>query len=141
VHRDAENLDYDSRANEIYQELKCTSDRYIPVVPVRMTEAWLLSDEMAIREASGNRNGGDFLNLPQHGRWDKVQNPKTVLFEALKTATGLQGRRLNKFNVYKARLRVAQLTDDFSSLNVLPAFQKLSEDVKELVDAWETHPV
>jgi hypothetical protein len=41
-----------------------TPVRHIPVVPVRMTEAWLLADEFAIRSAPGNPNGTQSLDLP-----------------------------------------------------------------------------
>jgi hypothetical protein len=137
VHRDAENRDHDLRIEEIRRELSKIHNHYIPIVPVHMTEAWLLSSEAAIREAAGNPHGNQSLKLPLPSQWDKISNPKMVLFEALKTATGLQGRRLHKFNaqqIHQARLRVAQLTDDFSGLNILPAFQRLSQDIQRFLE-------
>src|SRR5580658_2127460 len=44
VHRDAEAQPPELRRQEIATALRQTPIRHIPVVPVRMTEAWLLAD-------------------------------------------------------------------------------------------------
>ncbi|MCX7109289.1 MAG: hypothetical protein NTX45_03970 [Proteobacteria bacterium] len=129
VHRDAEKEDYDTRVQEIKRELAKINNFYVAIVPVHMTEAWLLSNQSAIREAANNPNGKESLGLPPSNKWDKIPDPKTILFESLKTATGLNGRRLDKFHLDSARQRVAQLTNDFSGLACLPAFQKLCQDI------------
>ena len=64
VHRDAENQDREARLQEINNavtELSQTRPHtapvvpsYICVIPVRMTEAWLLIDQAAIKRAAGN---------------------------------------------------------------------------------------
>jgi len=51
-----------------------------------MIESWLLTDEDAIRCAADNRNGTANLNLPVHNRIEKLNNPKEVLFLALKNS-------------------------------------------------------
>ena len=129
IHRDAEKEAYELRVQEIHNELVNFENPYVAIVPVRMTEAWLLSNESAIREAADNPNGKDNLSIPPANKWDKIPDPKNVLFESLKAATGLTGRRLDKFRLDAARHRVAQLTSDFSSLAGLPAFQKLCSDI------------
>lgn len=135
VHRDAEKIDYELRVKEIDRELVNLKNTYVAIVPVRMTEAWLLSSESAIREAANNPNGKENLGLPPSNKWDKIPDPKAVLFDALKTATGLSGRRLEKFHIDSARQRVAQLTSDFSGLACLPAFQKLCQDIDAHVES------
>ncbi|MEO1077329.1 MAG: hypothetical protein AAFX41_15395, partial [Bacteroidota bacterium] len=67
VHRDAENashtadrfgeIDAGVRAADL--DLPC-----IPIVPVRMSEAWLLFDEMALREAAGRPRGRMPITMP-----------------------------------------------------------------------------
>jgi hypothetical protein len=104
---------------------------YVPVVPVRMTEAWLLSNQQAIRDAAGNPKGRNALHLPNWRRWDRLPDPKTTLLEAIEHASGLTGRRLANFSARRHRLRVAELTMDFSPLRQLEAFRLLEDDIVE----------
>ena len=62
IHRDAEGDRPQDRYQEIHEAAQILVQRtynipHICVVPVRMTEAWLLFDEKAIRKAAGNPNG------------------------------------------------------------------------------------
>ena len=56
VHRDAEGEDPAVRRDEIRRAASALKYSLVPVIPVRMTEAWLLFDERAIRLAAGNPN-------------------------------------------------------------------------------------
>jgi hypothetical protein len=76
VHRDAEARPSNLRREEIADALRWTMVRHIPVVPVRMTEAWLLADELAIRSAAGNPNGTESLNLPNVRTLEDLPDPK-----------------------------------------------------------------
>ncbi|WP_088253697.1 hypothetical protein [Fimbriiglobus ruber] len=138
VHRDAENDDPGVRVIEIEKSIKALNTkmvipRCVPVVPVRMSEAWLLINERAIRRASGNPNGKSHLALPNIKTLEKQPDPKTLLRELLRNACGLQGRRLKNFN---AEARVPQVAgwidDDFTPLRALSAFQKLESDIGQL---------
>lgn len=130
VHRDAEREDPEKRSLEIlraWTESACEGT-YIPVVPVRMSEAWLLVDESAIRKAAGNPNGGDPLNLPLLKDIERLPDPKIKLQDALKNASGLTGRRLKAF---KPRPRlVAEYMKNFDQLRELPAFRRLEQDLQ-----------
>jgi hypothetical protein len=53
VHRDAEGESLDRRVAEIEDAVTGLADPLVPVVPVRMQEAWLLIDEPALRRAAG----------------------------------------------------------------------------------------
>jgi hypothetical protein len=99
-----------------------------------MTEAWLLFDEAAIRKAAGKSDGRGRLNLPRKGRWEREPDPKEALFRALRTASELNGRRLGKFNVFDARLRVAALIDDYSPLCGLASFDRFVRDLQEAIE-------
>ncbi|NJO06769.1 MAG: DUF4276 family protein [Chloroflexaceae bacterium] len=135
VHRDAEREPYQTRKDQIQQAL-CGMDSAPPVVcviPVRMTEAWLLFDEQAIRTASGNPNGRCVLQLPQLCRIETLPNPKKDLNNLLRTASELSNRRLQKQNIPQQVQRVAEFIDDFSPLRTLTAFQALEEDIAETV--------
>ncbi len=134
IHRDAEGEIPDIRYEEINNAVISFAEQYektphVCVVPVRMTEAWLLFDIKAIRRAAGNPNGAMELNLPPLKEVENVHNPKDILFNAFQTASGLNKRRLKKLNKARCRLRLAELIQDFSPLRVLPAFQRLEEDI------------
>src|SRR4051812_11286917 len=63
VHRDADNAGREARVAEIERAMTMATrwlpilPIVVPVVPVRMIEAWLLADEPAIREAARNPSG------------------------------------------------------------------------------------
>lgn len=117
VHRDAEGIDHAVRKQEIP-----VMTGVVPVVPVRMTEAWLLTNEQAIRRASGNPNGRILLDMPSLTRLESMANPKAELQRLLRTALELRGRRCQRLNEASAVHRVAEITEDFVPLRKLSAF-------------------
>lgn len=137
VHRDAERQEPETRYSEINKAVQeAVSQGFnIPavcVVPVKMTEAWLLFDETAIRIAAGNPNGKNTLNIPELKEIEQILDPKDLLFEILKKASGLTRRRLKKFNEGAARVRISELIADFSPLRELNAFKKLEKNISIL---------
>ena len=93
VHRDAENQPMGDRIEEIKAALIPLPDLQKPVVhviPVRMQEAWLLFDEQAIRWAAGNKNGKMPLKLPSLKSIENLPDPKEVLNDLLREASGLR---------------------------------------------------
>ncbi len=141
VHRDAESSrldDYQSRSAQIQENYDRvnqfgTMSKLVKVVPVRMMEAWLLIDEYAIKMASGNRNNRMDLNLPPVNRLETIPDPKKILDDLIKGASGLHSRRLDKLNVREAVHRVAENIDDFSRLRQLPAFNRFEEDLRRVL--------
>ncbi len=133
VHRDAERENVEARTEEINNSLaqlpEYGSIPFALVIPVRMTEAWLLFDQQAIREAAGNPNGNQPLASIELRRVEDLPDPKDVLKVQLRTACGLHGRRLKQFNESRAMARVAALVSDFAVLRNLSAFQHLEEQV------------
>ncbi|WP_454764946.1 hypothetical protein [Cupriavidus campinensis] len=137
VHRDAERVDIAARQKEI-EKAAVAEDLGLPIValvPIKMTEAWLLFDEAAIRSAAGNPNGKVALKLPRPKDVEKISDAKTLIFDALKTASELNGRRLENFNVRQARNRVAGLIKDFSSLRHLSAFSQFESRFTVAIEA------
>ena len=149
VHRDAEGQAPESRYEEIRNAIhKAALQGFqmpaVCVVPVQMTEAWLLFDEKAIRHAAGNPNGSNPLDIPNLSEIEKIRDPKELLFQILRKASGLTGRRLKKFNMSEARIRISELVCDFSPLRGLNAFQKLERNILNLKqNGWlfETVPM
>src|SRR5262249_52058120 len=100
---------------------------------VRMTEAWLLIDERAIRQAAGNPNGEAPLLLPKVASLERAPDPKKLLRDSLIRASEKTGRRLQQFerDLGERSQRVPELIPDVSSLRQLPAFQDFEKDARE----------
>ena len=129
IHRDAERESAEVREVEILTATRGVNGRNIPVIPVRMTEAWLLFDEQAVRNAAGNPNGRQDLQLPEPARYETIPNPKEILHRAIQVASELPGRRRAKLSVPERVHRVAHGIDDFSPLLGLGSFRALQEKV------------
>jgi len=137
IHRDAEKEDPASRLDEIRTAVASVAGSgcclpVVSVIPVRMSEAWLLFNESAIRQAAGNPNGTVWLDLPPLNRLEDRPDPKSDLLEALRLASELRGRRLKKFNDAQAVRRVGDFLNDFSPLRELPAFLAFENTVRQI---------
>lgn len=136
VHRDAERMRPERRRLEI----PSAPGRVVRIVPVRMTEAWLLFDEAALRTASSNPHGRERLNLPDLRRVESLPDPKRVLRELLLAASGNDTmRRRKRFQRDEPGLteRVAECIQDFSPLRCLSAFGDFESDLRLAVEDWE----
>ena len=131
VHRDAERVAVTERVEEISGAVNslASDQRWVPVVPVRMQEAWLLVDEAAIRAGSGNPNGRAKIDLPAPRDIEGITDPKALLVDLLKDASGWQGRRRKKFPVNAAMQRVVNYFDSIAPLEQLPAFRTFKTDL------------
>lgn len=137
VHRDAEKESLQKRVGEIHDALAAAFAMHarppaVCVVPVRMSEAWMLFNEAAIRRAAENPNGTMNLMLPQSSKIEQLPDPKTKLRELLQTACGLPPLRLRSFNVRRAARLVTEFIDDFSPLRQLPAFARMEAEFKQV---------
>lgn len=119
IHRDADHYRNtnaagpDKRYNEIQAAVQSVRyhGRYVGVVPVRMTEAWLLANECEIRCVAGKPDNRCNLNLPALRGIERIGNPKQCLQELLLQAGSPKGRRRikdfkseNKFMSHRRQL-------------------------------------
>ena len=139
MHRDAEAQPREKRVQEICDAVTTIDLPHVPIVPVRMTEAWLLLEEDAIRKAADNPNGTIGLDLPPIANLERIPDPKKVLSDLLILAAEKTGRRKAQFerDISVRRQRVAELIRDFSPLHQLPAFQALDMDLKAAITKRE----
>lgn len=100
-----------------------------------MQEAWLLFDKPALRHAAGNPNGQQPLTMPRLQELELLGDPKAILHELLRDASGLHGRRRKKFSVQTGARRVVEFIEDFSPLLALQAFAALDQELGETVQA------
>lgn len=129
VHRDAEGKSLSDRRAEILRIE--VGQAVVPVVPVRMTEAWLFASESAIRLAAEHPNGDQPIPIPAVPQLEQRADIKDALLHCLNVASGLTGRQLAKFERRRmqARFRITELTDDFTPLRQLPAFNQFESDL------------
>lgn len=137
IHRDAEAERMEIRAEEIRAASEAaTVLTYVPVIPVRMTEAWLLIDENAIRRSADNPSGTNPLPLPAIGTLEATQDPKRALHECLLVACDLGRRQRDQFQrrIGERVQRVAFLINDFGPLERLPAFRTFRDATHSAVE-------
>lgn len=136
VHRDADDQSIEHRENEITQAVRdarlATSVSPVAVIPVRMSEAWLLIDEGAIRHAAGFRSGRMPLDLPSAREIERRANPKEDLRKAIRAASGQTGRKLKALSLGQARASIAEFIADLAVLRALSSFRRFEEKVAKL---------
>lgn len=139
IHRDTDNTDAASRRNEMEEPFsRIPIGRHlIPLIPIRMTEAWTLLDETAIREVAGNPRGRMPLGLPTIGEIERRANPKQILKDAILAASGSTGRRqavlARRFDNNRRRL-LERINPD-GPIRQLTSWRQLEADVDSVVTA------
>jgi hypothetical protein len=98
-----------------------------------MLEAWFLTDLEAIGEAAGNPGGSQQLELPDVRSIEAITDPKSFLYEMLRDASGLSGRRRRKLQVNHAVHRIGQMKSEFNALRALAAFRQMEEDLRQII--------
>jgi Domain of unknown function (DUF4276) len=135
VHRDAEGQPPDIRYDEIENVRSSLAEHnLVAVVPIRMTEAWLLVDADAIHAAVGNRGATVNLDLPSVKKIESC-DAKAILDQALSKSVNLNSRRRRKFRPEEYRTRVAELLNSIEPLRKLSSFARFEADLKVVVDA------
>ena len=112
-----------------------TRDGVVAVIPVRMTEAWLLIDEKALRIAAGNPRGRGALEMPSISRLESLADPKALLRDLLVSASEAKGRKRRRFDRVEAMRRLADLIADYSPLERLPAFRAFRAELEAGLEA------
>ena len=137
VHRDADQDGASARDKEIFDAgvLFANCPPLIPVVPVSMTESWLLAEPEAIREVAGNQLGRMPLDIPPLHAIEGVADGKTKLKRAIADASGLSGSKLSRLNRNFERNRAAILNrlDPNGPVAALPSWVQLERDIKDFV--------
>ena len=135
IHRDTDTFPFRSRANEIREAIAVSGyiSPTVSVIPVRMTEAWFLFDESAIRKAASNVQSRALLNLPNHAESQRRADPKVLLENALVAASGLTGRKLEQFkrDIGRRKRLVSTHIQDYSELRNHESFRNFESELIE----------
>ncbi|MBI1916369.1 MAG: hypothetical protein HYS12_16800 [Planctomycetes bacterium] len=140
VHRDAEASEREvrqQRCQEIQTAMEGHPIPYVSLVPVRMTEAWLLIDAAAICRAADNPNSRARIALLALRRLEQESDPKALLHTFLIEASEKRGRRRDQFRreLPWRCARVAELITDFSPLQQLQAFAEFAEQTRQILQS------
>lgn len=125
VHRDSEAMTLDERLREFAD---VTRQDVVAVVPVRMSEAWLLFNGTAIAKAAGSPSAD--VPVPRVAELEGIRNPKArlddLLVEAAGRPTGRRGK-VFKRSIVERRVSVAGYISDYGPLEGVPAFARFQE--------------
>ena len=122
AHRDAETDSLEGRLAE-FDDVE--RNDVVPVIPVHMSEAWLLFNGSAIARAAGAPSA--HVSVPSLSEIESISDPKQLLSALLRNAAGNPtGRRKSQFDrdLVNRRISVAREIDDFSPLESLSAFRR-----------------
>jgi len=99
VHRDSDGRDPRIVRRQITEEVSSLvgCPVHVCVVPVQEIEAWLLTDEDAIRQVSGKPGGREPLRVPPRRQIEGTASPKEILKEAIAQASGRGGADWRRF--------------------------------------------
>ena len=88
-----------------------------------------------VADGPSDPNGIQPLDMPDVQKLEGLADPKQLIRELLRQASGLQGRRLKRYNWRSSAHRVAEMISDFSPLYRLAAFQRLAAAVERVATA------
>lgn len=136
VHADADAPTRDDALRERYEPGRqqvvdldwSIGEAMVPIIPIRMTEAWMMADLSAFQYVVGTNLGRESLGFPD--RADLVEgilNPKQKLLKALRSAAASHRRRRKASlpGLYEPMARIVNL----SVLEQIPAFKAFEEDL------------
>ena len=144
VHRDADNAGASPRYDEIGSAIQEAEYRgpWVGMVPVRMTEAWILLDEAAIRSAVRKPHGRTPLALPTPRESERMADPKTMLETVLLDVSETRGRRRREIREDLPNLR-RQLLRNLpvgGPLEELESWSKFRDDTVAALRSLEPIP-
>jgi hypothetical protein len=112
---------------------KAVCEQVIPIVPVQMTEAWMLVDSGALCEVIGTNVDAASLGLPQHARQvESDAAPKRTLNRAIQNALAGRPRRRRRLEVgtlYEPLARQIRL----ARLSGIPSYARFAGDLTDLL--------
>ena len=131
VHRDSENLTLEECMTEF--ESVNRSNR-VPVISVRMSEAWILFSGITIARAAGSSASSAYaVSTPRISDIETMSNPKrrldTLLLEAAGSPSGRRGRNFKR-SIIERRVSVGSFIFDYSPLENLEAFLSFQDHLQ-----------
>jgi len=138
IHSDGDDRGYEQTMAELFQPGKehvlaaSTHENVcvdlVPLIPVRMTEAWMLADPDALCTVLGKKLEARALGMPTKARLvEKELTPKKTLDLVIQMAYPHQSRDWKRFKAKLYRELGSEI--DLKRLNDLPSYQQFVEDM------------
>ncbi len=136
LHRDADTPGVDLRRAELVEACEAVGVTcpLVPIVPVRMTEAWLLLDPQAITVVAGDPRGG--LRRPSRSlERSRLTDPQRLLQESLLTAADAAGRRRDQVALRSPahRRQLIERRARFGAVAGPASLRALTDDIARVV--------
>ncbi|NOX45621.1 MAG: DUF4276 family protein [Chlorobi bacterium] len=106
----------------------------VAIIPVQMTEAWMLADiELFLREINTNKSCNE-LNLPcKTNQIEKISNPKNRIEHAIREAQSNVPKRRNKLKISELYTPISQKLT-LQQLEQLPSFVAFKENARQSLE-------
>jgi len=136
IHADADDESDDHafkfRINPTFEEIRAIKegicDNLVPLVPIQMTESWMLADKSLLKEEIGTEMNDTQLGLARDP--ESVNNPKEVIAEAIRIARqSLTRRRRKDLDIGELYQPIGQKIS-LNKLEKIPSYNKFKEEVR-----------
>jgi hypothetical protein len=121
----------------LHQDDDMVNKHIVPVIPVRMSEAWMLVDFDAFQYVVGTRKSADDLDFPPRPHQvEAIGNPKGVFEAALRNARPGRRRNVAPDDIYKPLADQLRL----ERLRSVPAYQEFQHNLEETLIELHFNP-
>lgn len=111
-------------------ELVCK--KVIAIVPVQMTEAWMLADKNLLKDEIGIE--GTDIDLGIHRRPEEISNPKAVIENIIRLSKESQVKRKRRSGLNISDLyQIIGQKIELSELESLPSYNKFKSSLREVL--------
>jgi hypothetical protein len=100
----------------------------VPIVPVRMTEAWMLADKDLLKSRIGTKKSDRELGFDKQP--EQIMDPKKVINDAIRTAYQERSRRHRNDSDISALYHQIGESVSLDVLRQLPSFRKFEDHVR-----------
>jgi hypothetical protein len=117
-------------AIEAVKQLENACTNLVAIVPVQMTESWLMADFELLKSKIGTTKSNSDLGLPiKTDHIEKIGNPKDVIINAIKIAQEETSKRRRKVSISSIYSPISQELSIEALLN-LPSFNSFLVNVR-----------
>ena len=102
----------------------------VAIVPIQMSEAWMLADSELLLEEIGANDRRRQLNLPRQNQIERKSDPKSLIEEILRITNDSSGRRRSRLTISELYTPISQKIN-LDHLKNLSAFDKFYQNAKK----------
>ena len=136
VHADADKFTYEERRNNkiipaqealFAQEDSSCCKILLPIIPVKMTESWMLADKQLFKDEINTKLSDQDLGLTRQP--EVMANPKDVIKEAIRIATENLPKRRTKVSIEDLYSSIGSQIS-IKKLETLSSFLKFEDEIR-----------